>query len=234
MQQNREKILVVDDEDRIVGILRAYLEKEGYRVLAARDGQEAMALAGRENPDLIVLDLMLPGMPGWDVCRELRRTSSVPVIMLTARDDDTDKIVGLELGADDYMTKPFNPKELVARVHAVLRRAKPAPAAASRVLSVGKLAVDADRHEVRVGDQPVALTPSEFTILETLAANPGRVYSRLQLLERVQGEAFEGYERTIDSHVKNLRQKIEADPRRPQLVLTVFGIGYKFTEHPDA
>lgn len=230
--QQKEKILVVDDEERIVGIVRAYLEREGYRVLAARDGKEALALAAKEKPDLIVLDLMLPEMSGWDVCRELRRDSTVPVIMLTARDDDTDKIVGLELGADDYLTKPFNPKELVARVRAVLRRARPAPAA--KAFAVGNLVIDVERHEVRRSGTPVALTPSEFALLETLAGSPGRVFTRLQLLERVQGEAFEGYERAIDSHIKNLRQKIEDDPRRPRLVLTVFGVGYKFAERPDA
>ncbi len=231
--QQKEKILVVDDEERIVNIVRAYFAKEGYRVLSARDGAEALALARREQPDLIILDLMLPQVSGWDVCRELRRDSAVPVIMLTARDDDTDKIVGLELGADDYVTKPFNPKELVARARAVLRRAKPAPAPA-KVIAVGDLVIDVERHEVRRAGVPVALTPSEFALLATLAASPGRVFTRLQLLERVQGDAFEGYERAIDSHVKNLRQKIEDDPRRPRYVLTVFGVGYKFAEHVDA
>ena len=230
--QQRERVLVVDDEERIVGIVRAYLEKEGYRVLTARDGQEALAVFQRERPNLVILDLMLPKVSGWDVCRELRRSSDVPVLMLTARDDDTDKVVGLELGADDYITKPFNPKELVARVRAVLRRTR--PAAPANVLSRGDLVIDVDRHEVRRSGEVIALTPTEFSLLEALAGNPGRVYSRLQLLERVQGEAYEGYERAIDSHIKNLRQKIEVDPRQPRYVLTVFGIGYKFAEQGHA
>ncbi len=171
---------------------------------------------------------MMPGMSGWDVCREVRREARTPVIMLTARDDDTDKIVGLELGADDYVTKPFNPKEVVARVRAVLRRTNPAQP--DTVQSFGELSIDLDRHEVKLAGQPVALTPSEFGILAALTSSPGRVFSRLQLLERVQGEAYEGYERAIDSHVKNLRQKIESDPRRPRYVITVFGVGYKFGE----
>ncbi|MHB1132519.1 MAG: response regulator [Chloroflexota bacterium] len=230
--QQHERILVVDDEERIVGIVRAYLEKEGYRVATARDGEEALAVFAHEHPDLVILDLMLPKLSGWDVCRELRRTSQTPVLMLTARDDDTDKIVGLELGADDYVTKPFNPKELVARVRALLRRARPAPAPVT--ISRGELTVDASRHEARRGTEVLALTPTEFALLETLAASPGRVYTRLQLLERVQGDAYEGYERAIDSHIKNLRQKLEPDPRRPRYVLTVFGIGYKFTEDDGA
>ncbi|MCL5110460.1 MAG: response regulator transcription factor [Chloroflexi bacterium] len=231
--RQHERILVVDDEERIVNILRAYLEKDGYRVLTARDGQEALSVFQKEKPNLVVLDLMLPKLSGWDVCRELRRTSDVPVLMLTARDDDTDKIVGLELGADDYLTKPFNPKELVARVRAVLRRARPA-APTANVLERGDLVIDVDRHEVRRGGEPLALTPTEFSLLEALASSPGRVFSRLQLLERVQGEAYEGYERAIDSHVKNLRQKVEPDPRKPRYVLTVFGIGYKFAEVASA
>lgn len=230
--QPKEKILVVDDEERIVSIVRAYLDKEGFRVFTARDGREALDLARREKPDLIVLDLMLPEVSGWDVCREIRRESATPVIMLTARDDDTDKIVGLELGADDYMTKPFNPKELVARVRAVLRRVKPAPE--TKALAVGDLVIDESRHEVRRGEEALALTPSEFSLLAALAKSPGRVFTRLQLLERVQGEAFEGYERAIDSHIKNLRQKVETDPRHPRYVLTVFGVGYKFAERVDA
>jgi DNA-binding response OmpR family regulator len=230
--QQHERVLVVDDEERIVSIVRAYLEKEGYRVLTARDGQEALTVFQRERPNLVILDLMLPTVSGWDVCRELRRTSDVPVLMLTARDDDTDKIVGLEIGADDYITKPFNPKELVARVHAVLRRTR--PAAPANVLSRGDLVIDVARHEVRRSGEVVSLTPTEFSLLEALAGSPGRVYSRLQLLERVQGEAYEGYERAIDSHIKNLRQKLEVDPRRPHFVLTVFGLGYKFAEQGHA
>ena len=230
-----EQVLVVDDEPRIVEIVRAYLEREGFRVLTARDGASALEIARRERPDLIVLDLMLPGLSGWDVCRALRggagEGGGPPIIMLTARDEAEDRIVGLELGADDYVTKPFNPRELAARVKAVLRRARAEPPR-SRALTVGDLAVDPDRHEVRRAGQPVALTATEFAILEALASQPGRAFSRLQLLERAQGSAYEGYERAIDSHVKNLRQKIEADPRHPRYVLTVFGVGYKLAEPP--
>jgi two-component system, OmpR family, alkaline phosphatase synthesis response regulator PhoP len=229
----KEKILVVDDEERIVGIVRAYLEKDGYDVVSAGDGIQALALARQELPDLIVLDLMLPGLSGLDVCRAVRIDSRVPIIMLTARDEDTDKIIGLELGADDYVTKPFNPRELLARVHAVLRRNAPDLAPVERIVS-GDLSIDVDRHQVRLAGRDVALTPSEFSLLETLARQPGRVFSRLQLVEAMQGEAYEGYERAVDSHVKNLRRKIEADPRNPRYVLTVFGLGYKFSDSPHA
>lgn len=225
-------ILVVDDEPKIIRIVEAYLERDGNRVLTAGDGRTALDLARQKSPDLIVLDLMLPEVSGWDVCRTLQReaaTARIPIIMLTARDDVADRIVGLELGADDYIVKPFEPKELVARIHAVLRRTGGSPigAADRRVLRRGDLAIDLDRHEARRGDEILALTPSEFQILATLAARPGRVYNRLQLLDAVQGEAFDGYERTIDSHVKNMRRKLEPDPRRPRYILTVFGIGYK-------
>ena len=224
-----ERILVVDDEARIVDIVRVYLEREGYRVISGADGNAALELARRERPDLVILDLMLPGLSGWDVCRALRAEGGPPIIMLTARGDATEKVVGLELGADDYVTKPFDPHELVARVRAVLRRARYEPATAS-VISRGDLQIDAQRHEVRRAGKPIPLTPTEFAILEALASQPGRVLSRLQLLDRIQGQAFEGYERSVDSHVKNLRQKIEPDSRNPRYVLTVFGIGYKFAE----
>ena len=228
-----EKILVVDDEERIVHIVRSYLEKDGFLVVTASDGPESLGVARRERPDLVVLDLMLPGLSGWDVCRSLRAESRVPIIMLTARDEDADKIVGLELGADDYVTKPFNPRELVARVRAVLRRSQPA-VQEHRPIEIGGLIIDAERHEVRLDGQSLSLTPTEFGLLQALAGQPGRVFTRLQLLERVQGDVYEGYERAIDSHIKNLRQKIEPDPRRPRYVLTVFGVGYKLAEHIDA
>jgi len=232
---NGRSILVVDDEPRIAQIVTAYLQRDGYQVFQAADGQKAIEIARAERPDLLILDLMLPEVSGWDVCRELRRdarTTSLPIIMLTARDEVADRIVGLELGADDYVVKPFDPKELVARVHAVLRRVNERSSAdttatGGRVLKRGDLTVDLDRHEVRRGADLLTLTPTEFQILATLAAQPGRVYSRLQLLDAVQGEAFEGYERTIDSHVKNLRRKLEPDPRQPRYVLTVVGVGYK-------
>ena len=236
------RILVVDDEPKIAQIVGMYLERDGYRVLRAADGREALELARTGAPALVILDVMLPEVSGWDICRALRRdpkTTDLPIIMLTARDDVADRIVGLELGADDYVIKPFEPKELVARVHAVLRRwndrrttgQRPA---ARQVLRFGDVVIDLDRHEVQRGSLALDLTPSEFQILATLAANAGRVFSRLELLDAIQGEAFEGYERTIDSHVKNLRRKLEPDPRHPRYVLTVFGVGYKLADRHAA
>jgi two-component system OmpR family response regulator len=227
------KILVVDDEKRIVEIVRAYLDKEGYRVIEAYDGRSALEIARKESPDLVILDLMLPVMSGWEVCRALRATSSVPIIMLTARDDVTDKIIGLELGADDYVTKPFDPKELVARVKTVLRRTSPGTVSRP-VQAVADLTIDRDKREVKRGGEAIELTPIEFDILLAMAESPGRVFSRMQLLDRVQGEAYEGYERTIDSHIKNLRKKIEPDPNHPRYVLTVHGVGYKVPEAANA
>ena len=226
------KILVVDDEARIVEIVRAYLERDGYEVIIAENGKSAIETARTQHPDLIVLDLMLPEISGWDVCRALRKESDVPIIMLTARDDTTDKVVGLELGADDYITKPFEPKELVSRVRAVLRRYAGRPAS-SDVIKVDDLAIDTVRRTVRRGGNPVELTSTEFDLLRVLAESPGRVYTRMQLLDRLQGEAYEGYERTIDSHIKNLRKKIEPDLNHPRFILTVHGAGYKL-ESPDA
>lgn len=228
----REKVLVVDDEEAIVRILRAYLERDGYQVVTAADGRAALQLARQQKPDLVLLDLMLPEISGWDVCRALRQESDVAVIMITARDEVTDKIVGLELGADDYVTKPFDPKEVLARARAVLRR-KASAIPRPRRISAGELEIDVDCHQVRVGGEVVSLTPTEFDLLIVLAEAPGRVHSRLDLLDRLQGEAYEGYERSIDSHIRNLRQKIEPDPHSPQYVLTVFGVGYKFAEAVD-
>mgnify|MGYP001233862382 CR=1 FL=1 len=226
-------ILVVDDEPKIVDIVRAYLVRDGYHVLVADDGATALELARRERPALVVLDLMLPGLSGWDVCRTLRASPPGPaIIMLTARDDTTDKVVGLELGADDYVAKPFDPKELVARVRAVLRRTT-APAVRSSVLRHGDLEIDTERHEVRRAGQLVPLTPSEFALLQALAERPGRVWTRLQLLDRLPGTAFEGYERAIDSHVKNLRAKLEPNPRQPRYVVTVYGVGYKLADDEE-
>ena len=226
----KEKILVVDDEKQIVDIVRAYLEKDGYRVVAAYDGRQALEVAARERPALLVLDLMLPEMSGWDVMRSLRQTSDTPVIILTARDDPTDKVVGLELGADDYVVKPFEPKELLARVRAVLRRLRPPEA--QEIISVGDLTVDPGRYEVHLAGRQVDLTPTEFAILQLMARHPGIVYTRLQLLEAIRGDAYEGYERAIDSHIKNLRQKVEPDPGRPRYILTVHGVGYRL-RHSD-
>ncbi len=224
---NGKKILVVDDESQITELLRSYLEREGYQVAVAADGEEALTMADAERPDLILLDLMLPKKNGFEVCREIRAKSRVPIIMLTARDEEPDKIVGLELGADDYITKPFSPREAVARVRAVLRRTEP-DAQEGKIIRTGGLEIDSLRHEVRKNGNVVELTPTEFKILETLADSPRRVYTRLQLVEEVQGYSFEGYERTIDAHIKNLRQKIEDDPKNPRLIGTVYGVGYRF------
>ena len=227
------KILVVDDEKRIVEILKAYLERDGYRVIAAYDGRSALELARNNSPDLIILDLMLPEISGWDVCRTLRKESDVPIIMLTARDETTDKIVGLELGADDYVTKPFDPKELVTRVRTVIRRSE-GGMASKPVLNVADLSIDVEKRLVKRGDVDIGLTPVEFELLRVLAENPGRVYSRMQLLDKAQGDAYEGYDRTIDSHIKNLRRKIEPDPDHPRYIITVYGVGYKLEDNSSA
>jgi DNA-binding response OmpR family regulator len=228
-----KKILIVDDEPKIVRVLRGYLEAASFQVIAAYDGTEALAAFRNHAPDLIVLDLMLPEVDGLDVARAIRRESDVPIIMLTARVDEADRLIGLELGADDYVTKPFSPREVVARVRAVLRRVGGSEAT-SRVISAGEVALDLDKRQASVGGQPVELTPTEFELLATLVENPGRVFSRMQLLDKIQGYAYEGYERTIDAHVKNLRQKIEQDPKHPRYILTVYGLGYKFAEPGDA
>lgn len=232
----QQSILVVEDEARIAQVVAAYLERDGYRVRQAHDGRQALALTKTEVPDLVVLDLMLPEVSGWDVTRELRkdpRTAAVPIIMATARDEVYDRIVGLELGADDYVVKPYDAKELVARVHAVLRRTGEGRAnsgAPTPTLRRRDLEIDRVRFEVRRNGELIALTRTEFEILATLAAEPGRVFSRMQLLDAAQGEAFEGYERSIDSHVKNLRRKLEPNPREPRYVQTVIGVGYKFVD----
>jgi len=223
-------ILVVDDEARIVKLVRDYLERAGFDVLAAHDGDMALALARREQPDLIVLDLMLPGVDGLDVCRRLRQESGVPIIMLTARVEEADRIVGLELGADDYVTKPFSPGELVARVRATLRRAN-GQMGPSTLLRAGDVELDTASLAATIGGRPLDLTPTEFQLLATLVRQPGRIFSREQLLEAVHGIAFDGYDRSVDSHIKNLRRKIEADPRQPRYIQTVYGMGYRFMEH---
>ena len=227
---NKPKILVVDDERKIVELIRLYLEKDGYRVLVATDGLDGLALARQKRPDLILLDLMLPGMDGLDVCRILQAESDVPIIMLTARTTDEDKLIGLELGADDYITKPFNPREVVARVRAVLRRVGKEAARGPAEMRFAGLVIDRRRREVRVRGEVANLTPTEFRLLEALAGEPGRAFTRLELLDRVFGFDFEGFERTVDVHVKNLRKKIEPDPRQPAYVKTVYGVGYKFED----
>jgi DNA-binding response OmpR family regulator len=225
-------ILVVDDEPRIVELARDYLEHAGFAVLTASDGASALATARTRSPDLVVLDLGLPGLDGLDVTRQLRsgeRTSDVPIVMLTARDDELDKLLGLELGADDYLTKPFSPRELVARVRAVLRRVD-RPVGAGDLISVGDLTLDMPRMRTEVAGRTVDLTPTEFTLLATLARQPGRIFTRSQLLDALHGIAFESYERAIDSHVKNLRRKLEPEPRQPRYVLTVYGVGYRLAD----
>lgn len=238
----KETILVVDDEAKIVELVRLYLERDGYRVIAAGDGPQALELAQRQRPHLVILDLNLPGIDGLEVCRTLRRTSEVPIIMLTARDEDADKLIGLELGADDYVTKPFSPREVVARVRAVLRRLRREPAPEERVVA-GNLVIDQARHEAWCGEARLSLSPTEFRLLSVLAQSPGRVFTRLQLLDLVQGEAYEGYERTVDAHIKNLRHKVEAAvlrqaqgtaPKHPCRIVTVRGVGYKLETEEDA
>jgi two-component system alkaline phosphatase synthesis response regulator PhoP len=228
-----QTILVVDDEPHIVQVVRDYLKQAGFRVLTAHDGQTALTLARHERPDLVILDLMLPdGMDGLDVCRHLRQDASlsdVPIIMLTARIEEADRLIGLELGADDYVTKPFSPREVVARVRAVLRRAR-GHETPSSIVRVGELAVDLTKRSVTVAGQPVSLTPTEFDLLAILARYPGRPFTRAQLLDLVYDVAYAGYDRAVDSHIKNLRRKIEPDPRDPRYVLTVYGVGYKLAE----
>jgi two-component system alkaline phosphatase synthesis response regulator PhoP len=225
-------ILIVDDEPQISAVLSAYLINSGYRTVIAQDGKSALELYEAKKPALILLDLNLPGKDGFEVCQTIRQDSDVPIIMLTARSEETDKLVGLELGADDYIVKPFSPREVVARVKTVLRRS--GAGAESQVIKSDRLVIDPTQHTVLRDGQPIELTPTEFDLLMILAQNPRRVFSRLQLLEKTQGTAFEGYERTIDAHIKNLRLKLEPDPRNPTLIHTVFGVGYKYEEIPDA
>ena len=222
-------ILVVDDEPRIAEIARDYLERAGYRVLTAATGADALAAFRARRPDLIVLDLGLPQVDGFDVARMVRQQSNVPIIMLTARVDERDKLLGLELGADDYVTKPFSPKELVARVRAVFRRVDTPPDRGD-VISAGDITLDKRRVRATVGNQIFDLTSTEFALLATLASQPGRVFTRAQLLDGIRGVEAESFDRAIDAHVKNLRRKIEPDPRHPRYVLTVHGIGYKFAD----
>jgi DNA-binding response OmpR family regulator len=220
-------IMVVDDEPRLVTLVEAYLNQEGFRVVTAGDGRQALFLARQEKPDLIVLDIMMPEMDGYEFMRLHRKEQDTPIILLTARVEDDDKVLGLELGADDYLTKPFRPRELVARIRAVLRRMGQVRPSA-QVLRAADITLDRETHTVKVAERFVDLTPSEFDLLAALMSVPGRAYSRLELLDRIQGVAYEGYERTIDVHVKNLRAKIEPQPRSPRYIQTVYGVGYRF------
>ena len=228
-----KKILVVDDEAKIVKVLKAYLEQSGFNVLTAVDGKVALAIFQRDKPDFMILDLNLPGLDGLDVCRAVRRQSNIPILMLTARVEEADKLIGLELGADDYVVKPFSPREVVARVRTIFRRAQGEPAQ-DEIIRVGDLQIDLEQHTVLVADRQVELTPTEFDILVVLARQPKRVFTRLQIMEQAQGNAFEGYERTIDAHIKNIRLKLEPNPKKPIFIQTVFGVGYKLDVSSDA
>jgi DNA-binding response OmpR family regulator len=224
-------ILVVDDEASLVHVVRGYLEQAGYQVVSASNGREALFAAREQQPDLIILDMMMPVMDGLSFMREYQREGSAPIIALTAQVDEMDKVLGLEMGADDYITKPFSPRELLARVRAILRRSG-APQVESNLLRAGELTLNRSAHTVSARAEEWELTPMEFNLLDALMSNPGRAFSRMELLERAQGYAYDGYERTIDVHIKNLRKKIEANPGQPHYVLTVFGVGYRFNPAP--
>jgi two-component system alkaline phosphatase synthesis response regulator PhoP len=221
-------IMIVDDEERLLSLLEAYFSQEGFRVVKAANGRQALTLARQEKPDLIVLDIMMPEMDGYEFMAAHRKEQDTPIIMLTAKIDNDDKVIGLELGADDYVAKPFRPRELLARVRAVLRRVG-ANAPTAKVLRCKDVTLDSESHLVTIGEREVDLTPSEFDLLAALMSTPGRAFSRLELLDRIQGTAYEGYERTIDVHIKNLRAKIESDPREPHYIETVYGVGYRFS-----
>ena len=229
-----EKILIVEDEDGIRANIREFFEGQHYSVYEAGDGEAALKMFEEVEPDLIVLDLMLPKLDGMEVCKRIRRTSNTPIIMVTARNEEIDKLLGLELGADDYMTKPFSLRELNARVKAVFRRSQYHPESVEEVRTFGRMSINLDRREVFIDDKPIDLTPSKYAILITLSENPGRPYSRLQLLTATLGESYAGYERAIDTHVSNLRKKVEPNPQKPVFIQTVYGLGYKFGDHYEA
>jgi DNA-binding response OmpR family regulator len=228
-----KKIMVVDDKPELRTLLKSYLTQEGFDVAVASDGREALFVARREKPDLIILDLMMPEMSGYDFLRTYSREADTPVIILTARLEENDKVLGLELGADDYVTKPFSPRELTARVRAVLRRLEKQQTSEQEILREGDIFVDQSARITTVSGQPIDLTPSEFDLLVTMMSTPGRVFSRLELLDRLQGTAYEGYERTIDVHIRNLRTKIEPDPSSPRYIETIYGAGYRFAVQHD-
>lgn len=228
-----KRILVVDDEPQIVKVMKSYLEKAGYHVVTAADGNTAVQVFHSEKPDFVILDLNLPGMDGLDVCRTIRREADIPILMLTARVEETDKLIGLELGADDYVIKPFSPREVVARVRTIFRRASGSPSR-PEIFQFGDLVIDTEKHSVILSSRSIDLTPTEFDLLVVMARQPRRVFTRLQLMEQAQGDAFEGYERTIDAHIKNLRLKLEPNPKKPVYIHTVFGVGYKLQVGPDA
>lgn len=221
-------ILLVDDEPKIIRLARDFLEKDGFRVVSASDGVSALAMARRVKPDLIVLDLMLPGMDGLQVCRTLRQETNVPIVMLTARAEEADQLIGLELGADDYITKPFSPRALVARIRAVLRRVQN-QVKTPRVVRAGRLEIDVERHHASIDEQPLQLTPNEFKLLTLLAQYPGQILSREQLLDHLHGAAYASFDRSIDSHIKNLRRKLKASSVQSDCIEAVYGVGYRFT-----
>ena len=230
---SQTKVLLIDDDEKIVKLLRSYFEKEGWIATAAYDGLQGLQAVKLQQPDIVILDLMLPGIDGWEVCKRLRKDSDVPIIMLTARDEETDRLIGLELGADDYVSKPFSPREVVARAKAVLRRTQ-REVVQSEPVKIGELKIDVENHEVRLAGQILDLTPTEFKILHLLAQKPGRPFTRLQIVEDSQGAAFDGYERTIDVHVKNLRRKLGDDGKEATYIQTVYGVGYKMVGSPRA
>lgn len=224
------KILIIEDEPELVKVLKSYLEQSGFEVLISYRGDAGLTTWETNHPDLVILDLNLPGLDGLDIARAIRKQSDTPIIMLTARVDEADRLIGLELGADDYVTKPYSPREVVARVRAVLRRASGTKSTPQEI-RIGDLVIDLDAYTVQRGEETIQLTLTEFNILATLAGQPGRVLSRLQLLESVQdGVVYDGYERTIDTHIKNIRAKIELEPKNPHYIETVFGVGYKFVK----
>jgi DNA-binding response OmpR family regulator len=233
MIEMSKKIFVVDDEPQIVKVLKAYLENAGFQVVTASDGKAALLTFQREKPDFMILDLNLPGMDGLDICRAVRHESNIPILMLTARVEEADRLIGLELGADDYVVKPFSPREVVARVRTIFRRTNAEPTKPD-IIQEGNLVIDLEQHTVNLAGKAIELTPTEFEILVTLAKQPKRVFSRLQIMEQAQGDAYEGYERTIDAHIKNIRVKLEPNPKKPIYIQTVFGLGYKFEAGGDA
>ena len=228
-----DQLLIVDDDPGLRELLADYLGRNGFRVSGVADGRGLWAALEREPVDLVILDLMLPGVSGLDVCRQIRKESETPILMLTARDEETDRLIGLELGADDYVSKPFSPREVVARAKAILRRSRKTPEK-TEPFKIGKFIVDTAGYTVSDEGSPVDLTPTEYRIFELLATHPGQVFTRFQLVEQIQGVAFEGYERTIDAHVKNLRRKIDDNPKDPRIIQTVYGVGYKFAGDPHA
>jgi DNA-binding response OmpR family regulator len=228
--QPKRPILIVEDDQNIASLVEQYLEREGFDTLRAQDGPDGLALARRHRPLLVILDVMLPGLDGWEICRRLRRESDVPIVMLTARADEVDRVAGLSIGADDYVVKPFSPRELVERVKAILRRSAGQAVPAAAVVEQGPVRVDEERHEVTVDGRPVALTPSEFKLLHAMISQPGRVFTRDELLNRIQRHGETVVDRVVDVHVGKLRQKIEPDPSKPQFILTVHGVGYRFAD----